>query len=132
MNLSSSLVDEMVEHARACFPNEACGLLVGSGRASVVTFHRCANVDASPSSFTIDPTDHYRAMKQADGAGMEITGVFHSHTHSAPYPSPTDRRQASDPEWVHLILGMADVAQPELRAWWLEDGKLTEEPLVVE
>jgi proteasome lid subunit RPN8/RPN11 len=132
MNLSPSLVDAMVEHARACHPNEACGLLVGEGRGSVVAFHPTTNSDASPSSFTIDPNDHFRVMKDAEASGLEITGVFHSHTHSAPYPSPTDRRQAADPEWVNLILGMADPAIPALRGWWIESGKVTEEPLVVE
>ncbi len=132
MKLTRSLVDAMVEHARSWYPDEACGLLVGVDRGTVAAFHPCANIDASPSSFTIDPTDHFRVMKDADGSGLEITGVFHSHTHSAPYPSPTDRRQAADPEWVHLILGLANSAGPELRGWWIEAGKVTEEPLVVE
>ena len=131
MNLHRSMVEAMVEHARSHYPDEACGLLVGEERATVAAFHPCANIDASPSSFTIDPTDHFRVMKRAEASGLDITGVFHSHTHSAPYPSPTDRRQAPDPEWVHLILGMADPARPELRGWWIETGKVTEEPLVV-
>ena len=31
--------------------------------------------------------------------------MVHSHTHSEPYPSPTDVAQAPDPAWHYVIVG---------------------------
>ena len=45
-----------------------------------------------------------RAERAADDAGLEVIGVVHSHTHSEPYPSPTDVAQAPDPGWHYVIV----------------------------
>ena len=37
------------------------------------------------------------AMRDAEARGDEIVGVWHTHTHTDAYPSPTDVRQAVDP-----------------------------------
>ncbi len=54
----------------------------------------CRNADASAVTYTIDPRDMLAAMRAAEAAGHEIVGVWHSHTHTEGYPSPTDVRQA--------------------------------------
>ena len=53
-------------------------------------FHPCRNDAESAKVYTVDPRDHLRAERDADDRGWEIIGVVHSHTHSEPYPSPTD------------------------------------------
>ena len=120
---------EMVAHAYACYPEEACGLLGGdllSGRVSV--FYPCANVARSARVYTLDPTDHLRADRDAESRGLEIIGVFHSHTHTEPYPSPTDVEQAPDPSWRYVIVSLKREA-PETRSYRIVDGRVTEEPV---
>ena len=76
------------------------------------------------------PKDMLRAMRAAEDAEVEIVGVWHSHTHTTAYPSPTDVRQAVDPSWIYVIVSLAD-AEPVLRAYRIVDGSIAELPVVV-
>ena len=60
-----------------------------------------------------------------DHGASEIVGVWHSHTHTDAYPSPTDVRQAVDPTWWYVIVSLRDDA-PVLRAYLIVDGTITE------
>ena len=57
--------------------------------------------------------------------GQEIIGVWHSHTHTDAYPSPTDIRQAVDPMWIYVIVSLRDDV-PMLRAYRIRDGVVAE------
>jgi proteasome lid subunit RPN8/RPN11 len=122
---------EMVAHAYACYPEEACGLLGGdpqSGRVSV--FYPCANAARSARVYTVDPRDHLRADRDAEARDLELIGVFHSHTHTEPYPSPTDVEQAPDPRWHYVIVSLKRDA-PEIRSYRIVEGRVSEEPVGV-
>ena len=81
----------MVGHAYDGLPDEACGLFAGPpGTDRVTAFYPCRNAAESSRIYTIDPKDHLRADRDAEGRGLEIIGVMHSHTHTDAYPSPTD------------------------------------------
>ena len=119
----------MIGHAYDGYPLEACGLLVGRG-SRVERFVPCTNVAASAKVYTVDPLEHLRAERAAEEQGLELIGVVHSHTHSEPYPSPTDVAQAPDPQWHYVIVSLKREA-PETRSYRIADGAITEEPLAV-
>ena len=119
----------MVGHAYDGYPLEACGLLVGRG-SRVVRFVPCTNLAASAKVYTVDPLEHLRAERAAEDEGFEVIGVVHSHTHSEPYPSPTDVAQAPDPSWHYVIVSLKREA-PETRSYRIVDGAITEEPVAV-
>ena len=56
--------------------------------------------------------------------------MFHSHTHSEPYPSPTDVDQAPDPGWHYVIVSLKREA-PETRSYRIVDGVISEERVAV-
>ena len=62
-------------------------------------------------------------------SGDELIAIYHSHTKSAPEPSQTDINLATYPDAVYLIVSLADPENPEIRGWWLRDGKVDEERL---
>ena len=93
----------MVATCIRALPNEGCGLLLGTSEGVVVDVVPSPNVADSAKVYEIDPKVLLRTYRRADDEGLEVIGVFHSHTHSAAYPSPTDIRQAPDPAW-HLSL----------------------------
>jgi proteasome lid subunit RPN8/RPN11 len=108
-------------------PNEGCGLIAGQLETGTVhTIFPTANVAASALLYTVDPRDHLRADRAAEAAGDSIIGVFHSHTHTDPYPSPTDVAQAPDPTW-HYVLVSFRHELPSLRSYRIIDGAITEE-----
>ena len=120
---------EMIAHAYAGYPLEACGLLVGSG-STVHRFVPCTNEAASARIYAIPGKELLRAERAADDDGLAIIGVFHSHTHSEPYPSPTDVAQATDPEWHYVIVSLKREA-PETRSYRIVDGAIASEPVAV-
>lgn len=127
----------ILAHCYDGLPDEACGLLTGPlGPAGEPTgrvreAHPCANADASARTYTVEPRDLLRTMRSAEADGDEIVGVWHSHTHTDAYPSPTDVRQAVDPAWCYVIVSLRDDA-PVLRAYYIRDERITEVPVALE
>ena len=126
---------EMVAHLVAGLPDEGCGLLGGRSssdgeRGESDTFYPSVNVAASSRVYTIDPLTHLRAERHAEERGSEILGVVHSHTHTEPWPSPTDVAQAPDPNWHYVIVSFR-LGEPMARSFRIVDGVIAEEPLVV-
>lgn len=85
-----------------------------------------SNAEHSPSRFTVEPSEHFGALRHAERSGWEIGGVFHSHPHGGPALSPFDLEQPHDPMWMHLVVGLRPVVR--LRAWWIHDGTAVEIP----
>lgn len=129
LELPAAAYAEMIGHMYDGYPLEACGLLVGRGHR-VSRFVPCTNLAASARVYTIDPREHLRAERAADDDGLEVIGVVHSHTHSEPYPSPTDVGQAPDPGWHYVIVSLKREA-PETRSYLIVDGTISEEPIAV-
>jgi proteasome lid subunit RPN8/RPN11 len=129
LSLPLALAEELLRHARAELPNEACGLLAGdlaSGTASA--YHPARNADASPYVYTVHPDDLLRIVLGMEDGGQDLVAIFHSHTRTAAVPSPTDRRQARYPV-VYLLATLTDpeaVPAACLRAWRIEDGESRE------
>jgi proteasome lid subunit RPN8/RPN11 len=128
MDIDRRFFDEMAEHGRAAFPNEACGLLAGKeGRP--IGFYPMANRDASPVSYRLDPKEQLAVFNEMDEEGWELLAIFHTHTHSEAYPSETDRAQAFYPEAAYLVMSLSDRANPVLRGFRIVDGGIAEEEL---
>lgn len=122
----------MVAHALDDLPNEACGLLAGPPGAGVVEIaYVCRNAAASARLYTVEPADHLRADRDAESRGLEIIGVYHSHTHTEAYPSPTDVAQAPDPAWHYLLVSLKD-PEPVVRSFRILEGVIQEEPVVLD
>jgi len=112
------------------YPLEACGLIAGIGER-VDVFYPCRNAAASAKLYEVDGRDYLRADRDAEARGLAVIGVMHSHTHTDAYPSPTDVAQAPDPEWHYVIVSLRE-AEPVLRSYRSVDGRISEEPVVVE
>jgi [CysO sulfur-carrier protein]-S-L-cysteine hydrolase len=133
LRLPATAWHQMLAHAHACLPEEACGLIAGAPGddiAEVAWFVACDNAARSSRVYTVDARQHLAADRRAEDEGLEIIGVVHSHTHTEPYPSPTDIAQAVDPGWHYLIVSLRD-SEPMLRSWRIVDGEVTEEPIEI-
>ena len=127
LTLTEAVWRQMVGHAYDGLPEEACGLLGGdlaTGRVGV--FYSCRNAAESSRLYTVDPRDHLRADRDAEGRGLEIVGAMHSHTHTEAYPSPTDVAQAPDPSWHYVIVSLKRETAV-LRSYRIVDGAISEE-----
>ncbi|MGE0813901.1 MAG: Mov34/MPN/PAD-1 family protein [Vicinamibacterales bacterium] len=107
-------------------PEEACGLLVGTGR-TVLRVIPTTNAAASPIRYAIAPDEHLGVIRAARRDGLEVIGGYHSHPRSPAEPSPDDAA-AAFAGFVFLIVGLAPT--PQLRAWTFDAGNFTEVGLV--
>jgi proteasome lid subunit RPN8/RPN11 len=109
----------MIAHARAAYPNEACGLFAGSiedvgndeeaGCVKTVREVYCLqNIDGSPIHFSMSPEEQFGAIADMRKKHLVMLGNFHSHPSTPSRPSPEDIRLAFDPDLSYIIVSLAD------------------------
>ena len=130
LTLSIDHRNAMVATCIRTLPNEGCGLLLGTSEGVVVDVVPSPNVADSAKVYEIDPKVLLRTYRRADDEGLEVIGVFHSHTHSAAYPSPTDIRQAPDPAWHYVLISLAEI-DTVVASYRIVDGVVTGEEVIV-
>jgi len=130
MRIGRELFDEMAAHAQADAPNECCGM-IGSRDGEAVKVYRATNTAASPLRYEIDGAEQYRIQMEIEDSGFDLGAIYHSHTRSEPKPSQTDINLAFYPEALYVIVGLAG-GDPDVRAYEIRDGRVTEAELLVE
>lgn len=109
MKITTAALDEIREHGQEGYPYEICGVMLGprGGRGRVTQTRRARNtvVDRAHDRYEIDPRDLIRIEREADGAGLEIVGYYHSHPDHPAQASATDaQRSWAGP--VYLIVAV--------------------------
>ena len=126
VEVPGAVLDALVAAAVAGAPLEQCGLLIGEPDV-VRRAHPARNADASTTRYTVEPADHFDALRAARAEGLAVVGAWHSHPAGAAEPSATDTAEASA-DFLYLIVGLAPT--PTVRAWQLVDGNFAPRHLV--
>jgi [CysO sulfur-carrier protein]-S-L-cysteine hydrolase len=136
MRISRPLLDEMIAHAHEEYDAECCGMIAYApgepdGDPVATRVHRASNVFASRKRFEIDGKEVLRTLDEFEDEDAELGAIYHSHTHTAPYPSQTDINFAANwPGLEWAIVGLAG-EEPEVRCYLIEDGAVREVELQV-
>jgi len=131
LRMSRDVYLQMVAHCIAGLPDEACGLLAGEPAAGAVgRLYPTRNAQRSARVYSVEPLDLLHADRDAERSGMQLIGVFHSHTHTDAYPSTTDVDQALDPGWHYVVVSLRDT-HPVVRSYRIAEGRVDEESVVV-
>jgi len=136
LRIAQAHLDDVVAHARADHPDEACGVLVGpEGSDEPRRLVRMTNAERSPTFFRFDADEQFLLHKQMMAAGEEIVVVYHSHTATEAYPSRTDVSLAAEPQAHYLLVSTAasgrDEGRVEIRSYRIVDGEVSEEEIEV-
>lgn len=115
----------MVTHCRACYPNEACGILAGTGNR-VTRVYPMSNAEPTPVSYFMQPKEQLRVMKELRQEGLAMVAIFHSHPQSPAYPSVKDISLAFYPEALYVIVGLMNREAPAIKAYSIIDGVVKE------
>ena len=109
----------------------AAGILAGKD-GEIMNLYRMINIEASPYRYRMNPKELLEVYNQIDDRGWEIVAIYHSHTHSEAYPSATDVRLATWPESRYILVSLLDKENPPIRAFYIEDGTVTEEDVTID
>ena len=129
-------MDQIIAHTRNAYemnpgPNESCGIL--AGRNSIPThIYQVKNVADTPRTrYFMDEKELIWIFKNMRHNGLELVAIYHSHPETEAYPSPTDVKLAYYPDAYYILTSLQDPKNPVIRAFRIQDGKITEEPLEI-
>jgi len=141
LRLSNKHLAEIRRHGEETYPQECCGILLGTCAAEVRSVKetvRCANADTEfpHNRYHIEPRDLVRSQRDARERGLEIIGFYHSHPDHPAQWSPADLEEA---HWIgcsYVITSVnkgkaADTNSFVLAGTIEEDKAFAQEELVV-
>lgn len=132
LTIPRALYDEIVAHARADHPDEACGLLAGpAGSGRPERFIAMTNAARSPTFYEFDSTEQFQVWREMDDRDEEPVVIYHSHTATEAYPSRTDVSLAAEPGAHYVLVSTREPEATEFRSYRIVDGVVTEEPVTV-
>jgi proteasome lid subunit RPN8/RPN11 len=133
--------DKIRRHGEETYPNECCGILLGTSEGDVRTVRstiRCNNTrtDSPENRYHIDPRELLRIQREAHESGLDIVGFYHSHPDHPAHWSQTDFEEA---HWIgcsYVITGVENGMATQTNSFALagsreEDKALIEEEVVL-
>ncbi|MDQ3711461.1 MAG: M67 family metallopeptidase [Acidobacteriota bacterium] len=127
--LNEREISEIETHGERTYPNECCGLLVGSfdedGRKTVVEIFSIENAreeSARHNRSLITPQDLMRGERYARERKLDVVGNYHSHPDHPAVPSQFDLDHAL-PVWTYLIVSVSKGKAVDARAWEMENDR---------
>jgi proteasome lid subunit RPN8/RPN11 len=123
-------LEAMRAQARAAYPHECCGALLGRPREGdgapreVVRPVPLANVwiGAQERRYLIGSDTVLELERQVEREGLELIGFYHSHPDHPPIPSAFDREHAW-PWYTYIIVAVSPELVGPVRAWRLDDDR---------
>lgn len=107
ITIRCEILNQIIAHAKADLPNEACGYLAGLDGV-VLKAYQLTNTDHSPEHFSFEPAEQFQTVKDARSKGLQIIGNYHSHPETPARPSQEDIRLAYDPNISYVIVSLAN------------------------
>jgi proteasome lid subunit RPN8/RPN11 len=128
LEMTKSLCEEVIGHARAEHPNEMCGLLVAPlGYVFPMRWIPLQNASVYSSRFyEFDVQEFMAVSAELDRRNEDIVALVHSHTATEAYPSGVDVGGALPMGWRYVIVSTANPVA-KIRAFRIEQGRVTEE-----
>lgn len=135
IRLAAGALEAIRAHARAAYPEECCGALLGraldAGGAAREVVRAAVAENARREDrarrYLIGPEDVLRLEAEAARAGLEVVGFYHSHPDHPAEPSAFDREHAW-PWYAYLIVSVRAGVPGEARAWRLASDRGAFEP----
>jgi proteasome lid subunit RPN8/RPN11 len=108
LKIHRAALDSIREHGAEGYPHEICGVMIGPrGDKTVNEVRRARNiiVERARDRYEIDPRDQIRIQREADAAGLDIVGYYHSHPDHPAQASRFDSERAWA-GYVYLIVAV--------------------------
>ena len=128
LQVPNSIFEQMLQHAAAEAPIEACGILAGkAGMAEKL--YKMTNTDTSSVHFMMEPQEQFAVIKDIRASGLEMLAIYHSHPESPARPSAEDIRLALTPDVVYVIVSLQDTEAVNVKGFIIEDSNVVDVPV---
>ena len=116
MQIPKEIYQMMIEHAKRESPLECCGILSGKDRTVERAFE-LQNAEKSPTRYSMSPLEQLKVFEEMEKGSLEMIAIYHSHTHTIPFPSETDVKLAFYPDISSVIISLQDERAPVVKAF---------------
>ncbi len=116
IRIPKSIYQGMVAHAKKEWPLECCGILGGKDH-TVEKALELQNAEKSPIRYSISPQEQLRVFVEMEKESIDMIAIYHSHTHTIPFPSETDVKLAFYPEVASIIISLKEEQNPMVKAF---------------
>ena len=123
LEIPQDLMNRIIEHARQEYPLESCGILAGK-KGKIIRFYPMGNTEKSSSRYLMEPEEQLRVFREIEKEGLELSAIYHSHPHTAAFPSQRDVDYAFHPDSLILIISLMEETVPQIRAFQIVKGKI--------
>jgi proteasome lid subunit RPN8/RPN11 len=128
VKLATDHINIIREHGERTFPEECCGLLLGTledGARVIQEVLSLENIrkDSRHNRVELDPLDYARAEREAAKRGLGVWGYYHSHPDHPAIPSTFDLEHAPFIEWSYIIVSVRSGSADEVRAWTVREDR---------
>ena len=148
LSLSFAHRQQIIRHAERSYPEECCGILLGSfvrqtNQTQLVEVLETENAwsEAAIASLALEmpeilssrqddefrrdrywiaPQDLLKAQKTGRDRGLQVIGIYHSHPDHPAIPSECDRRLAWA-EYVYVIVSVSQAEAIDFQGWRLDE-----------
>ncbi|MDR1868947.1 MAG: M67 family metallopeptidase [Treponema sp.] len=129
LNITKSLQDEIKSEGEKAYPNECCGVLLGtlgeSEEKSITQILPISNEFSEGEQyhrFLITPENMLDAEKKARSLKLDVLGFYHSHPDHPAKPSDFDREHAL-PFYSYIITAVEKGKARDFTSWILKDDR---------
>jgi proteasome lid subunit RPN8/RPN11 len=130
LEIPEDLLNRIIEHARQEYPLEGCGIL--GGRIGKITdFYPVVNTKKSSSCYLMEPEEQLRVFQEIEKKGLEVSAIYHSHLHTAAFPSQRDVDNAFYPDSLILIISLKNQEAPQIEAFQVGEGRIEKKAIKV-
>jgi proteasome lid subunit RPN8/RPN11 len=130
LEIPEHLLNRILEHARQEYPLESCGILAGK-LGKITKFYPLGNTEKSSSCYLMEPEEQLRVFQEIEKEELELSAIYHSHPHTAAFPSQRDVDYAFYPDSLILIISLMEKKVPQIGAFQIEEGKIEEKAIKV-
>lgn len=133
LSIPSAALVQMRAHARATYPEECCGFLVGTTQGPTRVIHRVEAVANQVGSererrYIIPPAELRALEASLEGSVEAVVGFYHSHPDHPARPSEFDREHAW-PWYTYIVLSVDASGSGAIGAFELDDDTLRFRPV---
>jgi len=128
LSISKAILAQIHAHGEDAYPEEGAGFLLGSDDGAqrhvtqLFTTENAREDEARHNRYLVSPEDYLKAEIMAEGLGLSLIGVFHSHPDHPNRPSEFDREWAQ-PFFSYVITSVNEGKAVASRSWRLAEDR---------